>query len=100
MCIRDSNHSPSAIQLSVSDHGPGIPAAEHEKIFERFYRLGSELRRETPGVGIGLSIVKHVVEAHGGRVVVESEVGKGSRFTIELPLKATEAQRHRGTSDE
>jgi two-component system phosphate regulon sensor histidine kinase PhoR len=74
--------------LSVSDHGPGIPAAEHEKIFERFYRLGSELRRETPGVGIGLSIVKHIVEAHGGCVRVESEVGKGSRFTIELPMSA------------
>lgn len=76
---------PATCNLSVSDHGPGIPAAEHKKIFERFYRLGSELRRETPGVGIGLSIVKHVVEAHGGRVRVESETGKGSRFTIELP---------------
>jgi len=85
----------STLNFSVSDQGPGIPAAEHEKIFERFYRLGSELRRETPGVGIGLSIVKHVVEAHGGRVRVESEVGKGSRFTIELPLnhQGTKAQR-------
>jgi signal transduction histidine kinase len=82
----------STLNLSVTDRGPGIPPAEHEKIFERFYRLGSELRRETPGVGIGLSIVKHVVEAHGGRVRVESEVGKGSRFTIELPFTG-EAQR-------
>ncbi len=78
--------------LAVSDHGPGIAAAEHQKIFERFYRLGSELRRETPGVGIGLSIVKHIVEAHGGRVRVQSGVGKGSCFTIELPINA-EAQR-------
>jgi signal transduction histidine kinase len=75
----------TAVLLSVADHGPGIPAAEQEKIFERFYRLGSELRRETQGVGIGLSIVKHIAEAHGGRVLVESEVGQGSRFIIELP---------------
>ncbi len=81
------NPQPSIINLSVSDHGPGIPPFEREKIFERFYRLGSELRRETQGVGIGLSIVKHIVESHGGRVLVESEVGQGSRFTIELPLK-------------
>ena len=77
----------ATINLSVSDHGPGIPAAEREKIFERFYRLGSELRRETQGVGIGLSVVKHIVEAHGGRVIVQSDAGKGCRFTIELPVK-------------
>ena len=77
----------STLTLSVTDRGPGIPASEQEKIFERFYRLGSELRRETPGVGIGLSIVKHVVEAHGGGVRVQSEVRKGSRFTIQLPNK-------------
>ena len=73
------------VLLYVEDHGAGIPPGEHEKIFERFYRLGSELRRETQGVGIGLSIVKHIVEAHGGRVTVRSNVGEGSRFTIELP---------------
>jgi signal transduction histidine kinase len=82
------NSQPSAVNVSVRDQGPGIPAAEHDKIFDRFYRFGSELRRETSGVGIGLSIVKHIVEAHGGRVHVESQVGKGSCFTIELPLTA------------
>ena len=74
-----------ATRLWVEDIGPGIPPAEQEKIFERFYRLGSELRRETQGVGIGLSIVRHIVEAHGGRVTVRSNVGQGSRFAIELP---------------
>ena len=73
--------------LWVEDHGPGIPPTEQEKIFERFYRLGSELRRETQGVGIGLSIVKHIVQAHDGRVRVLSSPGQGSRFTLELPLR-------------
>ena len=73
--------------LSVTDHGPGISSGEHDRIFERFYRRGSELCRETHGVGIGLSIVKHIVEAHGGCVRVESEVGKGSRFTLELSME-------------
>jgi len=75
------------LEISVEDHGEGIPAAEHERIFERFYRVGSELRRQTPGAGIGLSIVKEIVEAHHGRVRVQSQPGKGSRFTMELPLK-------------
>jgi signal transduction histidine kinase len=84
--VGDRQDACPTVCLSVSDHGPGIPPEEHERIFERFYRRGSELRRETPGVGIGLSLVKHIVEAHGGRVRVASEIGKGSCFTLELPL--------------
>jgi signal transduction histidine kinase len=79
------------LDISVEDHGEGIPASEHERIFERFYRVGSELRRQTPGAGIGLAIVKDIVEAHHGRVRVQSEPGKGSRFTMELPLKGEPA---------
>jgi signal transduction histidine kinase len=73
------------VRLWVEDNGPGIAVEEQERIFERFYRCGSELTRQTQGVGIGLSIVKHIVEAHGGRVVVRSAPGEGSRFTLELP---------------
>src|SRR5205085_5230150 len=66
-----------AVRLWVEDRGEGIPAEEHARIFERFYRCGSELRRETQGVGIGLSIVKHIVEAHGGSITVQSAPGHG-----------------------
>lgn len=92
--VQPESPPPSRPQVSlwVEDHGQGIPAAEQERIFERFYRLGSELRRETTGVGIGLSIVKHVVEGHGGRVIVRSAPGAGSRFTIELPAGAPGSQ--------
>jgi signal transduction histidine kinase len=79
----------STLSFWVEDTGPGIPAGEHERIFERFYRLGSELRRETQGVGIGLSIVKHIAEAHGGWVRVRSEQGRGSRFSIDVPQQAS-----------
>jgi signal transduction histidine kinase len=78
----------SLVALWVRDQGPGIPPEEHEKIFERFYRCGSELRRDTQGVGIGLSIVRHVAEAHGGRVRVRSAIGQGSTFILEIPTQS------------
>jgi signal transduction histidine kinase len=75
-------------QLSVSDEGRGIPKGEQSRIFERFYRPGDELRRETQGTGIGLSLVKSIVEAHRGAITVESEPGKGSTFELTFPLSA------------
>lgn len=72
-------------RISVRDEGPGIAIAEQAKIFERFYRPGDELRRETQGTGIGLSLVKAIAEAHGGSVSVESEPGQGSAFKVAGP---------------
>ena len=73
-------------EIQITDQGPGIPAAEYQRIFQKFHRLGSELRRETQGTGIGLSLVKAVAEAHGGRVVLASAVGQGSTFTLIGPI--------------
>jgi len=73
------------VRLTVRDHGPGIPEAEQRLIFQRFYRRGTELRRETQGIGLGLAIVQYIAEAHGGSVRVESQPGNGSQFIVELP---------------
>jgi signal transduction histidine kinase len=74
------------VNLEVVDHGIGIPAAEQQKIFEKFYRVGDPLVHNTKGSGLGLSLVRHIVEAHGGEVMVDSAPGEGSTFTISLPV--------------
>jgi signal transduction histidine kinase len=74
------------VRIGVHDHGIGIPASEQKKIFEKFYRVGSTLVHDVKGSGLGLSIVKHVVEAHGGRVELVSVPGDGSTFTLVLPI--------------
>jgi signal transduction histidine kinase len=74
-----------ALRIWVLDSGEGIPLSEQDKIFEPFYRRGTELRRETAGIGIGLSIVKHIAEAHRGRITVDSTTGRGSTFTLHIP---------------
>ena len=75
--------------ITVEDFGIGLRAGDAERVFERFYRGGDELTRSVKGTGLGLTLVKRIAEAHGGSVVVESEPGRGSRFTIRLPLKTT-----------
>ncbi len=77
----------SEVQASVSDNGPGIPAADLPHLFERFYRVDKGRSREKGGTGLGLSIVKHIVQLHGGSVWAESDLGKGTAFHITLPLK-------------
>ncbi len=73
------------VSFAVSDNGEGIPLPEQRRIFEKFYRIDDRLSRAKEGSGLGLAIVKHVASAHAARVVVESEPGKGSTFTIVLP---------------
>jgi signal transduction histidine kinase len=77
----------SSVKLEVIDHGIGIPQEEQSKIFDKFYRVGDPLVHNTKGSGLGLSLVRHIVKAHGGEVAVDSEPGRGSRFIITLPLK-------------
>jgi len=75
--------------IAVTDQGPGIPADETERIFERFYRTDKNRSRELGGTGLGLSIVKNVVTAHRGRVLLDTALGQGSTFTIRLPCRPT-----------
>jgi two-component system, OmpR family, phosphate regulon sensor histidine kinase PhoR len=75
------------VALSVADKGVGIPKLEQQKIFDKFYRGSDPTVRKTRGSGIGLSITKHVAEMHGGVVLLESEPGKGSKFTLKIPIR-------------
>jgi Signal transduction histidine kinase len=72
--------------VHVTDTGPGIPAEHLSKIFDRFYRVDSGRSRDAGGVGLGLNIAQWAAHAHGGEITVESEVGKGTTFTLQLPL--------------
>ncbi len=73
--------------LKVKDTGIGIPEESRERIFERFYRVDKSRSKKVGGTGLGLSIVKHAVLVHGGKIEVNSEVGKGTEFIVYLPNK-------------
>jgi signal transduction histidine kinase len=77
--------SEGEVVIEVADQGIGIPRPEHEKIFDKFYRVGAGAVHDTRGSGLGLAIVRHIAAAHRGRVTVESAPGRGSRFRIYLP---------------
>lgn len=72
--------------ITVADTGIGIPQAEHHRIFERFYRVDAARSRDMGGTGLGLAIAKHIVEAHGGQIWVDSALGSGSKFHFSIPL--------------
>ena len=72
--------------FTVSDTGIGIPQADQPRIFERFYRVDVARSREAGGTGLGLAIAKHLIEVHGGRIWVESELGVGSKFHFSIPV--------------
>jgi two-component system OmpR family sensor kinase len=80
----DADHA----RLTVADNGPGLTPEQTERVFERFYRADTSRTRAHGGSGLGLSIVASLVAAHGGTVTVDSVVGQGARFTVELPLQA------------
>ncbi len=73
-------------RLSVEDEGPGVPAADRDRIWKPYRRLDRDVRTQVPGSGIGLSVVSDLVSLHGGRAWVEEADGGGARFVVELPL--------------
>ena len=87
------------VEISVKDAGIGIPPHDLDRIFERFYRVDPARSRGTGGTGLGLAIVKHVCQNHGGEVVVWSEVGTGSTFTLRLPSYDPMLEGNRASSE-
>jgi signal transduction histidine kinase len=83
--IEMSNSKPHTVEINVIDNGSGIPELELNKIFDQFFRVDKSRSRKTGGAGLGLTIVKKLVEAHGGTISVESKLGVGTKFRISLP---------------
>jgi two-component system sensor histidine kinase SenX3 len=85
-----------SVEISVSDHGLGVPSDEQPEIFRQFVRGRQARARGIKGTGIGLAMVQHIVQGHGGRVALESAPGEGSTFTIVLPACPERASASRG----
>jgi two-component system OmpR family sensor kinase len=85
-----ARHVGREVHVTVADRGIGIAASEHPRIFEPFYRTPDVIAAQTQGAGLGLSLVKQIVEAHGGRVILRSAPGAGSEFTVVMPAAAEE----------
>jgi signal transduction histidine kinase len=84
--------------IEVADRGIGIPAEDQQRIFEKFYRVDQALSRKVDGTGLGLAICKEIVDAHDGRITVESVWGNGSRFTVFIPYKRAKSTRRPTTT--
>jgi signal transduction histidine kinase len=83
-CLRDE-----LLEVSVTDTGIGIPKDQQEAIFDKFYQVGSTTKGVREGTGLGLAITRALIEEHGGRISVDSEIGKGSRFTFTIAIGQT-----------
>ena len=78
--------------VSVADTGVGIPAGELENIFDEFYQVKAGLQDKTPGIGLGLSLTKRIIELHGGRIWAQSHLDQGSTFNFTIPIVITDAE--------
>jgi signal transduction histidine kinase len=85
LSIQGRPHNGSVV-VSFKDNGPGVPPEDRERVFERFYQVEKTFCGQVPGAGLGLTMVRQTVEAHGGKVWLESQVGQGATVCIEMPV--------------
>jgi two-component system phosphate regulon sensor histidine kinase PhoR len=89
---REGEKSAEVVAVSITDDGPGIPPQHLHRLTERFYRVNAPREKNIVGTGLGLAIVKHIINRHRGRLQIASDLGKGTTFTILLPVAAAEEE--------